>query len=127
MPDNKVSKRKSSFLTLIWITATFLMSYGVYAVITKTILNPEIKVGKIIGVVENHDGNKIPALVAIAGTQLSAKANNDGEFVIDQVPRGEYDIIFLNDKYGWEIQIVVKENQILDLGVVKIPFFEVEN
>lgn len=127
MPDNKVSKRKSSFLTLIWITATFLMSYGVYAVITKTILNPEIKVGKIIGVVENHDGNKIPALVAIAGTQLSAKANNDGEFVIDQVPRGEYDIIFLNNEYGWEIQIVVKENEILDLGVVKIPFFEVEN
>jgi hypothetical protein len=85
-----------------------------------------VGVGSISGKVVDHNGQQFAAEVVIAGTDISTIADSQGNFRIDQVPEGTYNIIFLNDSYGWEETVSTTKGQTTDMGIVSIPYFEDE-
>jgi hypothetical protein len=108
------------FLTIVIITMTFI------AIQNSESFNLFVGVGSISGQVVDHNGQQFSAEVVLAGTDISTVANSQGIFRLDNVPEGTYNIIFLNDSYGWEESVSTTKGQTTDMGIISIPYFEDE-
>jgi anti-sigma factor RsiW len=80
--------------------------------------------GRIEGRVVDSAAGKglVAAYVAIAGTTLSARSDQNGNFVIDSVPAGERHVVVRRIGYAvQEVPVVVKENSAVAANIALSP------
>jgi iron complex outermembrane receptor protein len=76
--------------------------------------------GSISGNVVNELGTPLPAEVYVVSTKLGTTANNDGNFVLENIPEGNREVIVTYSGQGVDLQVKITENQQLSLGVIQI-------
>jgi hypothetical protein len=93
--------------------------------------------GQIIGIVQDTAGKPAPVSIFVTsslptatpdpaladkGPQFNVKANEDGSFVMSNVPPGEYTLFFMDNglhiKPANSLRVSIKPGEVIDLGIV---------
>ena len=128
VPSKPPEKSQSPSFTKVIIGFLFaiIIIMGLTTLRDSTFFRLFTGVSSVSGQVVDHTGKQFAAEVVLTGTNMSIIADSNGKFILENVPEGTYDIVFLNDYYGWEEFISLTKGQSLDMGVIVIPYFEVE-
>ena len=76
--------------------------------------------GGVSGHVVNISLTPVPAEVFIVGSNLSAQADDKGQFSMINIPAGEITVIVAYQGQGVEIPVVVTSNETSKLGQIKV-------
>jgi hypothetical protein len=76
--------------------------------------------GGVSGQVVNISLTPVPAEVFIVGSNLSAQADDQGQFSMINIPAGEITVIVAYQGQGVEIPVVVTSNETSKLGQIKV-------
>jgi len=90
----------------------FFLTFSVSVVFSQT---------KIIGHVQNDKGEAInKAIVQLLGTTISAETDNSGNFVLDNVSQGHYQIYIFAEGYTDYFNEIVIDKAVIDLGNITL-------
>jgi Fe(3+) dicitrate transport protein len=120
----------------IKLSATYkivLVLWASFILLPTYLFAQEVKKGTIFGVVKNNTNDKLPFCLVylLDNKNQSAQCNDNGEFLIEDVPYGDYTLVFQILGYEKQIKKVslnkpkIKINTILKKKVQDIEAFEI--
>ena len=77
--------------------------------------------GSVSGTAVNENGDPIPVEILIFSTDIQAQSNENGEFLIDNVPSGEQSIIIAYGSVATEIDLEITPGVENPLGTITVP------
>ena len=76
--------------------------------------------GEIAGRVVGEDNQPLEAEIVVLGTEITTKADAQGQFLVRDVPAGDRSIAILHRYSGLEYPATVRTGQTTDLGEIKL-------
>jgi hypothetical protein len=133
--------RKLIVLILLMMCSLSLSSCGVGQpfgpTVTPTPLPTLYGPGQIKGILQDTAGKPAPVYIFVTsrlptatpdptladkGPQFNVKANEDGSFVMSNIPAGEYTLFFMDNglhiKPANSLKVSIKPGEVIDLGIV---------
>ena len=113
-------KKRNTLKPVLYVLCGIAVVLVVITWLTSNGTSLSNKKGSISGNVVNELSTPLPAEVYVVSTKLGTTANSDGNFVLENVPEGNREVIVTYNGQGVDLQVKVTENQQLSLGVIQI-------
>jgi len=118
--QQKPRKNRKTVVSIILILGVIAASLVLFDLISSQKANNVHALGSINGTVVNKQHTPVAADVFILKAENSTVADQNGQFMLKEVPAGDQKIIVAWQGMGKEIPVTINSNETLDIGTVEV-------
>jgi len=117
LPDP--SQKKKRFRRILFTILTLLLLFAGFTFIQSNTAKLLAGKGSINGLVLDDSGKPFQGYIFILGTDLETQTDENGQFLIEDVPAGMRTLIVANNDAGYEFPTLVEAGKTTNIGQIQ--------